>query len=140
MKMPGLDSAGKFDRIPYAIYVDGGLAIFIRAQVVDSRKVLEMADLALEFLDVLVADAQLRRSQVTVHSDGACRRHSPELAKRSNLACTFRPNQKVNNRAFSLQEFLNQTLANEAGSARHEILRCCHVVGLAVKTAGLVLR
>ena len=59
VKVPGINRLRKLNRVAGAIDVDGNLAFFVGAQVIDGGQMIKMADLALEFFDVVAADAEL---------------------------------------------------------------------------------
>ena len=132
VKMPGINGFGKLDRVARAINVDSDLAFFVSTQVIDGRKVVEMAYLALELFDVFGADTEFFAGQVAMHSHRPGSTDAPVLAQGGYLASTFLADQEMHRRAFSLQEFFHQAFTNEACGSRDEIMhiRCPSVFGL----------
>src|SRR3569832_77480 len=56
------------------------------------------------------------------HGHGARRADPPELAQLADLAFAFPADQEVHDRALALEQFLDETLADEAGRPGDEIL------------------
>ena len=122
MKLPGINGLGKLDRAAGAVNVDCNLAFLIGVQVINRRKVVEMGDLALELFDVFCADPELFAGQVAMHGNGPGRADAPVRSQGSHFADTFLADQEMNRGAFSLEQLLDQALADEAGGSRDEIM------------------
>ena len=120
----------KFNHVARAVDVDGDLAFFRRTQVVYRRKVVEVINLTFERLDVFRRHAELFGRQVAKHRDHAGGAGTPKLSEPRHLAFTFFANQEMHDRALTVQQFLDEALANEAGCAGDEILHEELQVGL----------
>ena len=122
VKMPCINGFGKLNGVTRAVNVDRNLATLIRPKIVDRSQMVKMIYFALQCFDLLCRDTQLFTCQVTKHGNHTRRTGPPKLAQSLDFGLTLFSDQEVNHRAFALQQFLDQALANEPGCPCNEIL------------------
>ena len=122
LEAAGADRIGQRDRIPRAVDVGGDLFFGAGLEVVDGGEMEEMLDLAVQRFLVGLGHAQQRTRQIAHDRDRARVVDTPVSVERLDLfGRAFFAHQKVDDGATALEQFLDQTLADESGRAGDEV-------------------
>ena len=127
MNAAGLDGMGQGHGVAGADHVRRHLDLGAGAEVIHGGEMEKVVDLALELLDVGLADAEAGLQQVADDGDGA----TPVVPERMERVKPFRAlvaGQEVDRGRRLFQEFGDQPLADESGCPGDKINHCCLLV------------
>ena len=122
VKVLGVDGFGQLHRVAGTVDVGSDLAGLVRAQFIDRRQMIKMANLAFEHFDAVSRHPEFFAGEGAKHRHHPRRHRAPVMPQGRHLAFTLLADQKVNHRVFAFKQFFDEPFTNEAGGPGDKIL------------------